>query len=148
MEKRGVEKLKRLIGPTVAQFDLHDLIQVIIGAGVVAVPTGFQAEAWRIGEVIPLLNTFILMIMTFFFLSIFTYFRYHKEHLSANPKYHILELTKRVVITYVFSFIVVSIFLSVIQVNSWSLEALISFKRVVLLTFPAAIGAAVSDTIR
>ncbi|HKZ34095.1 MAG TPA: DUF2391 family protein [Candidatus Nanoarchaeia archaeon] len=147
--KRGVkERLKKLIGPTVVEFDLHDLIQVIIGASIIAVPTGFQEEAWNIGGTIPLFNTFIIMIMTLFFISIFTYFHYHKEHLNANPKYHLLELTKRVVITYVFSFIVVAIFLSVIQITSWGADALISFKRVAVLTFPASIGAAVSDTIK
>ena len=147
--KRGTRKSwEEIIGPNVVEFDLHDLIQIIIGASILAVPIGFTQEAWTFGEVLPLLNIFIIMGLTIFFIAIFTYFHYHKEHLRANPKYHLFELTKRVLVTYIFSFIVVSVLLSLIQVISWSGDTLLAFKRVVVITFPSAMGAAISDTIK
>lgn len=147
--KRGLKKkLEDLIGPTVVEFDIHDLIQVIIGASIIAVPIAFTQETWAFGEVLPLLNIFIIMGLTIFFISIFTYFHYHKEHLHSNPKYHIFELVKRVAVTYVFSFIMVSLLLSLLQINSWGTDALLSFKRAVVVTFPSAMGAAISDTIK
>ena len=147
--KRGLKKkLENLIGPTVVEFDIHDLIQVIIGASIIAVPIAFTQENWNFGEVLPLLNIFIIMGLTIFFIAIFTYFHYHKEHLNSNPKYHLFELTKRVAVTYVFSFIMVSLLLSLLQINSWGTDALLSFKRVVVMTFPSAMGAVISDTIK
>lgn len=144
----GGKFLEGIIGPKAVEFDLHDLIQIIIGASILAVPIGFTQETWKFGEVLPLLNIFIIMGLTLFFIAIFTYFHYHKEHLRANPKYHLIELTKRVFVTYVLSFIVVAIFLSVIQIISWRTDLLLSFKRVVVITFPSAMGATISDKIK
>lgn len=147
--KRGVKKrLENIIGPTIVEFDLHDVIQIIIGASILAVPIGFTQETWKFGEILPLLNILVMMGLTLVFLAIFTYFHYHKEHMTANPKYHLFGLGKRVLVTYAFSFIIVSLLLSLIQVISWSGDALLAFKRVVVITFPSAMGAAVSDTIK
>lgn len=140
--------LARVVGPTVVEFDIHDLIQIIIGASIIAVPIIFSQQSWNFVDVLPLLNTFIVLGLTVFFIAIFTYFHYHKENLRANPRYHIGKLIKRVVGTYVLSFIIVAIILSVIQVISLNAELISSFKRIVVITFPSAMGAAISDKIK
>jgi len=147
MKKEAVN-IKKIITPVKINFDFHDFMQVIIGAGILAVPVGFTEETWGLGQTLPLLNIFILMALTLFFIAIFTFFHYHREHIHANPKYHIFELTKRVVVTYLASFVMVAILLHVIQVTPWGTDSLLAFKRVVIIAFPSALGGAISDTIR
>ncbi len=143
-----MEGMKKVINPINIDFNIHDLFQVIIGASILAVPVGFTQEVWSLGESLPLLNIFLLMIVTLFFISIFTYFHYHRQYINANPMNHLSKLTKRVLVTYIFSFIVVAILLEIIQVTAWSVDTLLAFKRVVIVALPSALGAVISDTIK
>ncbi|MEX2017615.1 MAG: DUF2391 family protein [Candidatus Pacearchaeota archaeon] len=129
-------------------FDVHDLFQVIIGATILAVPLGFTQETWDLGANLPLLNIIILMTITLFFISIFTYFHYHRHHIKEDPQHHISRMIKRVFITYVFSFIIVAALLTTIQIAPWTTDSLLAFKRVAIVTLPSALGATISDTIK
>lgn len=142
------KKSKEALSPIKTSFDFHDLLQVIIGASVLAVPVGFTEETWVLGEILPLLNILILIVLTLFFIGIFTFFHYHKEHMHSNPRRHLSELSKRVLVTYLLSFVIVSILLGIIQVTPWVLDPIVAFKRVAIVTFPSAIGATISDTIK
>ncbi len=139
---------KEAIIPVNIDFDIHDLFQVIIGATILAVPIGLTQETWDLGSSLPLLNIFVLMAITLFFISIFTYFHYHRYHIKENPSHHISRMIKRVFITYIFSFAVVSILLTVIQVTPWTTDSLLAFKRAAIVTLPSALGATISDTIK
>jgi len=146
MEKR--QKIKKILSPIKSNFDFHDLLQVIIGACILAVPVGFTKEVWELGESLPILNIIILIFLTLLFICIFSYFHYHKEHMHTNPSYHLSELAKRTLVTYIFSFIIVAILLSLIQVTPWVTEPLVALKRIVIVTFPSSIGAAISDVLK
>lgn len=148
MKRGGENNIKKIVEPIKVNFDLHDLLQVIIGASILAVPVGFTEETWGLGETLPLFNIFLLMGLTLFFIAIFTFLHYHKEHMNANPKYHIFELLKRVFVTYIMSFIIVALLLWIIQVTPWASDSLLAFKRIVVVTFPSALGGAISDTIK
>ena len=144
-EPSGIESIIR---PIEVEFNFHDFLQVIIGAAILAVPVGFTEETWGLGLTLPLSNIFMLMGLTLFFIAVFTFFHYHKEHVHANPRYHLFELTKRVLVTYIASFAMVSVLLNIIQVTPWATDSLLAFKRVAIVTFPSALGAAISDTIK
>ena len=55
---------------------------------------------------------------------------------------------KRACSTYFISFMVVALLLTLIQRTPWNTDWIIAFKRVVIVTFPASMSAAVADVIK
>jgi uncharacterized membrane protein len=146
MPKR--DKSLEKIFPIETKLDSHDILQIIVGSSLLAIPIGLTQETWEIGGRIPLFNVFILMLLSIFFLTIFTYVHYHQEHINANPKKHIYEMLKRVFLTYVISFFIVGVFLQIINVVDWSSNLMLSFKRTVIVSLPSSLGAALSDRLK
>jgi len=133
-----------IVDPIIPRFKLKDLLQVIIGAAILAVPIGFTEETWVLGETLPLVNVFGLLILTLAFISMFTYYQYHRQ----QGKDHLDEFVKRVVGTYLLSFLVVAVIMSLIQKAPWSVDWLLAFKRIVIITFPSSLSAVIADTFK
>ena len=125
-------------------FKMRDLVQLIIGSSLLAIPVGFTEETWKLGGSLPMLNVIILMLISLFFIAIFVYYNSYRNHIE----YHWDEYLKRVLATYLVSFLVVGVLLHIIQVTPWASEAAIAFKRVAIVTFPASMSAAVADMIK
>lgn len=125
-------------------FKMRDMVQLIVGSSLLAIPVGFTEETWRLGGSLPMLNVLILVLISMFFIAIFVYYNSYRHHIQ----YHWDEYLKRVVATYFVSFIVVGVLLHVIQVTPWMTDALVAFKRVAIVTFPASMSAAVADMIK
>lgn len=127
----------------IPNFFMHDLVQVIVGSTLLAVPVGFTVEVWNFSEQLSFINIFGIFIISVIFISIFTYYHYH----GASIKKHWLIFTKRVILTYIFSFIAVFIILVLVNKVSFS-DFIISLKRIIIVTLPASMSAAVADTIK
>ncbi|NCO11334.1 hypothetical protein CO038_02955 [Candidatus Pacearchaeota archaeon CG_4_9_14_0_2_um_filter_39_13] len=125
-------------------FFIHDLVQVIIGATILAIPVGFTQEVWEFSIDLPIINIVGIFIVSVIFISIFTYYHYHNISVKKNWKLFI----KRVSLTYVFSFITVCILLILIGGASLYSDLIISLKRAVIVTLPASMSAAIADTIK
>lgn len=125
-------------------FFLHDLVQVIIGATILAVPVGFTEEVWNLSAVLPAVNIIGILAISIIFVSIFTYYHYH--HISVEKYWKVF--IKRVSLTYAFSFITVCILLILIGKASLSSEIIISLKRAVIVSLPASMSASIADTIK
>ncbi|GIU68357.1 MAG: hypothetical protein KatS3mg001_207 [Candidatus Pacearchaeota archaeon] len=134
--------------PIETKLDSHDLLQIIIGSSLLAIPIGFTQETWEIGGFLPLTNILALALISIIFLVIFTYVHYHQEHINSNPKRHIYEMLKRVFATYIISFFIVGLFLQIINVADWTNNLLVSFKRTVVVNLPSSMGAALSDRLK
>jgi len=129
------------------KFHPKDVLQVIVGAAILAVPVGFTEETWQLGESLPLGNILWLMALSLIFIGSFVYYHYHKNGLK-NGRYHAREFTKRVISTYVLSFIVVALLLMIIQRAPWMTDTLVAFKRTVIVAFPSSMSAAVADMLK
>ncbi|MDP2672535.1 MAG: DUF2391 family protein [Nanoarchaeota archaeon] len=136
---------KEMVDPFFHEFHLKDVLQVIIGASILAIPVGFTREVWEFGETLPMINIFGFMILSLLFISLFTYYHYHREH--GLKKYH-KHFTRRVILTYVLSFFVVAVILSLIQKAPWQTDWVLAFKRIVLVTFPASMSGTIADAIK
>lgn len=136
--------LHKIISPLMVEFHPKDVLQVIIGAAILAVPVGFTEETWNLGETLPLPNIVGLFLLSLLFISMFVYYNYYKGKL----KEHLGEFIKRVCSTYFISFMVVALLLTLIQRTPWNTDWIIAFKRVVIATFPASMSAAVADVIK
>lgn len=129
----------------ISDFVLRDVLQVIVGTIILAIPVAFTEESWMLGKTLPLAN--ILGIMLISILAIFTFTYYHYHHHAHNREKK-ADLIKRVTATYLLSFLVVTILLSLIQAISWSTNAMNAFQTTVLIALPASMSAAIADTLK
>ena len=138
--------LRKLVAPIAISFTPKDLVQLIVGATILAIPVGFSDEIGHFGKTLAIGNILMVLAISILFISIFVYYQYHSHHMSL--KNHIGDYLKRVISTYAVSFIVVAFFLTMIQRTLWTTELIVSLKQVVLVSFPACMSAAVTDSIR
>jgi len=148
MAKKRVAVVRELVEPIKTEFENRDLFQIIIGASVLAVPVGFTQETWTLGESLPFANIYIIMALTFIFISTFVYSHYHRGRIKSNPKHHLKHFSRRVFFTYIFSFAIVALLLSVIKVAPWTTDFVLAFKRTVIVAFPCSMSAAIADVIK
>ena len=94
------------------------------------------------------MNIVALLLLSLIFIGSFVYYHYHKNGGKHSRTRHISEFTKRVLTTYILSFVVVAVLLIIIQRAPWSTDALLAFKRTVIVTFPSSMSAAVADVIK
>jgi uncharacterized membrane protein len=145
MKKRHKEGvIETFAKPFIPEFKLKDVLQVVIGASILAVPIGFTQETWDLGESMPMSNVLGLLMLSLAFVSMFTYYHYHRR----TDYKHWEVYVKRVFSTYVFSFLVVAIILGLIQKTPWGIDALLAFKRIVIVTFPASMSGVIADTLK
>ena len=128
----------------IPKFFMHDLMQIIVGSTLLSIPVGFTEEIWSLSEELPFMNILGIFIISIIFISIFTYYHYH----GSSVKKHWMTFTKRVVLTYIISFIAVCIIMALIGKVSIFTNFIISLKRIIIVTLPASMSAAVADTIK
>jgi len=130
--------------PLMVEFRPRDLMQVIVGAAILAVPVAFTEETWRLGETLPLRNVLVLSAISILFIALFVYFNFYRFAFKG----HATEYVKRVLAIYLFSLIVVGILLTTIRKAPWTSDSLLAVKRTLIVAFPASMSAAVSDALK
>ena len=141
----GKTIFNEIVDPLFHEFHLKDVLQVIIGASILAIPVGFTKEVWELGETLPMINISGFIILSLLFISLFTYYHYHREY---GLKKHSKHFVKRVVLTYVLAFFVVAILMTLIQKAPWNENFILTFKRIALVTFPASMSGTFADVIK
>ncbi len=142
-DKKG-KILSHITEPIMTKLKPRDILQIIIGASILAIPVGLTEECWKLGQELPLLNVLILALITIVFIAGFIYFNYYRYIL----KEHWREYMKRVVSTYLISFIIVAVFLTLIEKCPWSTNFMTAIKRILIATFPCSMSATVSDILK
>ena len=132
------------VTPVMVEFRPRDLLQIIVGASILAVPVAFTEETWQLGEKLPLRNVIGLTSLSLLFIGLFVYFNFYREMFRQ----HFWEYIKRIVSIYVFSLLVVGMLLTLIQQCPWGIDNLIAIKRILIVAFPASMSAAVSDALK
>ena len=130
--------------PLMVEFRPRDLMQVIIGASILAVPVAMTEETWVLGTELPLANVLVLSGLSLLFIAGFVYYNFYR----FTFKGHCFEYIKRVAAIYLFSMLVVGLLLTVIQKCPWGADNLLALKRIMIVSFPASMAAAVSDTLK
>ncbi len=144
LKKEEIERIKELIKPVKENFHPKDILQIIVGAAILAIPVGYTEETWHLGDILPLTNIMIFMLLSILFIAMFIYFNHYKHSVKIDINHFI----KRTITTYVVSFLVVALTLSLIQKAPWTLDFLLAFKRTVIVTFPCSLSAVVVDVIK
>lgn len=136
--------LHKIMNPLMVEFYPRDVLQVMVGAAILAIPVGFTEETWNLGETLPLINVIGILMMSVLFIASFVYYNYYRNRMRE----HWREFIKRVFSTYLLSSLVVAVVLSLIQRAPWHTDIITAFKRVVLVTFPSSMSAVVADIIK
>ena len=123
-------------------FNLEDASQVAIGAFALAVPISFSEEAWKFGETLPLTNLLYIFILSVVFLSFFAY----ESVFQANIKYRIPVFISRIIIVYLIAALIVALILFSLDKFPLVTEPAIAFKRLIVITMPASMGAIIVDS--
>ena len=130
--------------PIMVEFKPRDVVQVIIGSALLAIPVSLTEEAWNLGESLPNLNIGILSFISLLFISVFIYFNFYRRNLKGYK----IEFVKRVVSTYLISILVTAIILTIIEKCPWGTDSLLALKRVIIVAYPASLSGTLSDMIK
>jgi uncharacterized membrane protein len=131
------------VSPLRVELRRRDIMQIIAGSSVLAVPVAFTQETWDLGQNLPILNVIILAIISLVFISAYVFFNFYRDLFHQ----YFTHFIKRVLAIYLVSLIVVGILLSVIQVAPWGENFILALKRTIIVGFPASMSAAISDAI-
>jgi uncharacterized membrane protein len=130
--------------PLMVELKPRDIMQIIVGASILAIPVGFTEETWNLGERLPFSNILALAVVSLVFIALFVYFNFYRFQLKS----YVLEYIKRVVAVYVISLFVVGLLLTIIEKCPWGTETMVAFKRIIIVAFPSSMSAAISDTLK
>ncbi len=137
----------KIIRPVMLEFRLHDLIQIIVGSTLLAIPLAYTEETWFLGIELSWLNIAMLSLLSLLFIGLFVYYNVYHEHINQLEK-HFGDYLIRVLLTYVLSLIVVGTILTIINRAPWHMDAILSLKRTIIIAFPASLSATVADMIK
>ncbi|MFC2124605.1 DUF2391 family protein [Bacteroidota bacterium] len=136
--------LSYALKPLMVEFKPRDVIQVVVGAALLAIPVSLTEEAWNLGKILPVQNVLYISTLSLFIIAVFVYFNFYR----FTFKGHVIDFIKRVVGTYLISLIVVALILSIIQKCPWGVDNILAIKRIIIVAFPAAMSGTLSDTIK
>ena len=130
--------------PLMMELKPRDIMQIIVGASILAIPVGFTEETWNLGERLPVNNVFALGVISLVFIALFVYFNFYRFQLKG----YVFEYIKRVVAIYTLSLIVVGILLTLIEKCPWGVVNILALKRMIIVALPSSMSAALSDTLK
>ncbi len=143
--KDGSGKIIHTIAaPFMVELRPKDVLQIIVGATILAIPVGLTEETWLLAQELKFINVAVLGILSLLFIALFVYFNYYR----FNLKGYFWQYVKRVLVTYGLSLFVVGLLLTIIEKCPWGTDNLLAMKRIIITAFPASMAATISDTIK
>lgn len=136
--------VQRIVKPLMVELKLKDIIQIFVGASLLAIPMAYTEETWQLGESLPLLNIGILALLSITFIAIFVYANFYRFYLTGFK----FEYIKRVLAIYLISLLVVGFLMTVIQQCPWGVDNLLALKRIIIVAFPASMSAVAVDAVK
>lgn len=122
--------------------NFEDIIQVIVGASALSVPVAFTEEAWNLGRTLPMANIFFLTALSLLFINLYSIHNIFQGEVHYRVSIYIL----RTAIDYAITILVVGVVLLALNRLPILTEPMVALKRIVILSFPASMGAVVVDS--
>jgi uncharacterized membrane protein len=136
--------IQRVIKPLMVELNFRDIIQIVVGATLLAIPMAFTEETWKLGETLPNKNIAMFSFISLFFVSIFVYAHFYRFYLKG----FVFQYIKRVFAIYIISLLVVGILMTVIQQCPWGIDNVLAIKRIIIVAFPASMSAVATDALK
>jgi uncharacterized membrane protein len=136
--------VQQIVTPLMVEFQLRDVLQILIGACVLCIPVAFTEEVWNLGATLPLGNTIGIVALSLLFLGFSAYFIFARGHFRGNE----WDFVKRLACGYLITFSVSLLMLFLIQKLPLVSDPSTALTRSVLVTFPGCFSATVVDSLR
>ena len=136
-------EVQRVNVPLKVEMRIHDVMEIMVGACILAVPTAFTEEVWNMGDQLPWLNCLLLSAVSLTFIGAFVYYTGYRTNLKMFRN----EYLKRVFGTFILSVIIVGFLLTVVDKCPWFTDFDLAMKRTLIGAFPASLSATVTDNI-
>ncbi len=133
MQKKGV---------TEPRFHLRDVVEIAVGACVMAFPVAVTEEVWNLGEELALGRVLLFALASLFFLAVFIYVLH--DHVGFPPTRKAFLL--RVASTYGVTLLISALLLLGVDRIDLLQDPLIALKRTILVAFPASFAATAVDS--
>lgn len=137
------KKVQSFQFPLKVELEVQDLLEIIVGASILAVPVAFTEEVWNMGDEIPWFNLILLNLTSILFMGSFIYFKSYRKHIHLFRP----EFFKRVITTFLLSILIVGLLLTLVNKCPWISDFDLALKRVLVGSFPAAMSATVTDNL-
>jgi uncharacterized membrane protein len=134
----------RVVKPLMVELRARDVVQVVVGASILAIPAGFTEETWSLGEQLPLGNVLAIAGISVAFTGLFVYYNFYRHYLRQ----YLWQFAVRVAVIYALSLLVVAVLLTLIHKCPWGTDDLLAIKRILIVGLPSSLSAAVSDAIK
>ena len=125
------------------KLDLEDLGQIMIGSTMLSVPIAFTEEAWRISEIIKLPNLCLIVALSLCFIGIYSFQGIYQGEVPKRR----FAFSIRILVNYFVTCLVVSVVLLALDKLPIMTDIITSIKRIILVAFPASMGAVVIDSL-
>lgn len=136
--------IQRFVTPLMFEFQLRDVIQILIGACVLCIPVALTEEVWNLGASLPIVNTVGVVFVSFVFLGFSGYYIFARGHFRGNE----WDFFKRILCAYFITFAVSALMLFLLQKFPLVSDPPTAVTRAVLVTFPGCFSATVVDSLK
>ena len=136
--------IQTVVSPFMVELRPKDILQIIVGATILAIPVGLTEETWILAQQLKISSVAWLGVLSIIFIAMFVYFNFYRFHIKG----YFWQYIKRVIATYGLSLIVVGVLLTIIEKCPWDTNSLLAIKRIIITTLPASMAATLSDTMK
>lgn len=132
------------INPLMTELKPRDIMQIFVGAFLVATPLAFTEEVWKLSIELKIANVFALGTVSIVVSALFIYFNFYRFRFKGN----VIQYCKRVLLTYLIAASSIILILALIDKFPVINNPLIAVKRVIIIGFPTIFAATISDFLK
>ena len=121
-------------------FKSRDIVEIALGACIMAFPTATTEEVWNLGAELSLLHALLFAAASLFFLGVLTFGMHN--YTAGNPESFVV----RVLTTYGVTFLIAAALLFGVDRLELLGDPLTGLKRTILVAFPASFAATAVDS--
>ena len=126
-----------------AKFHFRDVVEIALGACVMAFPTATTEEVWKLGAELELGRLLYFSLASLFFLAVLIY----GLHSHDGDRIDWLTFAKRVATTYFLTLLISALLLLGLDQLVFFSDPLTGLKRTILVAFPASFAATAVDSL-
>ena len=136
--------ISQVMNPLMVELKPRDVLQIFVGAFLVAAPLAFTEEVWNLSVELKRQNVFALGGVSMVTVAMFIYLNFYRFKLKGN----VFEFVKRIFATYLITISSIVMLLALIDKFPYETDPIVAVKRVIIIGFPASFGGVISDYLR
>ena len=127
-----------------SNFSLKDVVEISIGAIILALPISVTEEVWQLGSELAPWRTAIISVASILLVAFFGFYKFYHGSLQGKAT----EFITRVFTVYFIANLVALIGLLIIDKLPLVEDPMVAINRIILVAFPASFSATIVDSLR